>query len=122
MVKDDKIKYEKLQYQINREPAKISVLLSGKIDKYEYLTGEEILPSGQSRIIEPATFKYYPIDKAFEKQIKTIEDQGIKRAEALAAQVLETIKGIVQKNQRNSGIKSETNENEKSENNFKEKF
>ena len=122
MVKDDKIKYEKLQYQINREPAKISVLLSGKIDKYEYLTGEEILPSGQSRIIEPATFKYYPIDKAFEKQIKTIEDQGIKRAEALAAQVLETIKGIFQKNQRNSGIKSETNENEKSENNFKEKF
>ena len=122
MVKDDKIKYEKLQYQINREPAKISVLLSGKIDKYEYLTGEEILPSGQSRIIEPATFKYYPMDKAFEKQIKTIEDQGIKRAEALAAQVLETIKGIFQKNQRNSGIKSETNENEKSENNFKEKF
>ena len=122
MVIDDKIKYEKLQYQINREPAKISVLLSGKIDKYEYLTGEEILPSGQSRIIEPATFKYYPIDKAFEKQIKTIGDQGIKRAEALAAQVLETIKGIVQKNQRNSGIKSETNENEKSENNFKEKF
>ena len=122
MVKDDKIKYEKLQYQINREPAKISVLLSGKIDKYEYLTGEEILPSGQSRIIEPATFKYYPIDKAFEKQIKTIEDQGIKRAEALAAQVLETIKEIFQKNQRNSGIKSETNENEKSENNFKEKF
>ena len=97
MVIDDKIKYEKLQYQINREPAKISVLLSGKIDKYEYLTGEEILPSGQSRIIEPATFKYYPIDKAFEKQIKTIEDQGIKRAEALAAQVLETIKGIFQK-------------------------
>ena len=122
MVIDDKIKYEKLQYQINREPAKISVLLSGKIDKYEYLTGEEILPSGQSRIIEPATFKYYPIDKAFEKQIKTIEDQGIKRAEALAAQVLETIKEIFQKNQRNSGIKSETNENEKSENNFKEKF
>ena len=122
MVIDDKIKYEKLQYQINREPAKISVLLSGKIDKYEYFTGEEILPSDQSRVIEPATFKYYPIDKAFEKQIKTIEDQGIKRAEALAAQVLETIKEIFQKNQRNSGIKSETNENEKSENNFKEKF
>ena len=122
MVKDDKIKYEKLQYQINREPAKISVLLSGKIDKYEYFTGEEILPSDQSRVIEPATFKYYPIDKAFEKQIKTIEDQGIKRAEALAAQVLETIKGIFQKNQRNSEIKSETNENEKSEEKFKEKF
>ena len=39
------IKDEKLQYDINREAAKISALLSGKIDKYEYLTGEEILPS-----------------------------------------------------------------------------
>ena len=42
---DDKIKDEKLQYNINREAAKISALLSGKIDKYEYLTGKEILPS-----------------------------------------------------------------------------
>ena len=34
---DDKIRDEKLQYNINREAAKISVLFSGKIDKYEYL-------------------------------------------------------------------------------------
>ena len=39
------IKDEKLQYDVNREAAKISALLSGKIDKSEYLTGEEILPS-----------------------------------------------------------------------------
>ena len=45
---DYKIKDEKLQYNINREVAKISALSSGKIDKYEYLTGEEILPSSQS--------------------------------------------------------------------------
>ena len=122
MVKDDKIKYEKLQYQINREPAKISVLLSGKIDKYEYFTGEEILPSDQSRVIEPATFKYYPIDKAFEKQIKTIEDQGIKRVEALAAQVLETIKGIFQKIRElvKSRVKQTKMKNWKKK--FKEKF
>ena len=44
MTIDDKIKYEKLQYNINREAAKASALSSGKIDKYEYLTGEEILP------------------------------------------------------------------------------
>ena len=51
MMIDDKIRDEKLQYHIKREAAKISALSSGKIDKYEYLTGEEILPSGQTRII-----------------------------------------------------------------------
>ena len=49
MTNDDKIKDEKLQYDINREPEKISALSSGKIDKYEYLTGEEILPSNQGK-------------------------------------------------------------------------
>ena len=56
MIIDDKIKDEKIQYDINRETAKISALSSGKIDKFEYLTGEEILPSDQSRIIEQARF------------------------------------------------------------------
>ena len=45
MTIEDKIKNEKLQYDINREAAKILSLSSRKIDKYEYLTGEEILPS-----------------------------------------------------------------------------
>ena len=54
MTIDDKIKDEKLQYDINMEVAKISALSSVKIDKYEYLTGEEILPSDQSRIIGQA--------------------------------------------------------------------
>ena len=40
----DKIRNEKLQYDIDREAAKISALSSGKIDKYEYLTNDEILP------------------------------------------------------------------------------
>ena len=70
------IKDEKLQYDINREAAKISALSSGKIDKYEYLTGEEILPSNQQQIIEQAKFTYSPLGKAFRKQTKTIEDQG----------------------------------------------
>ena len=52
MTIDNKIKNEKLRYDINREAAKILALSSGKIDKYEYLTGEKILPSDQSRIIE----------------------------------------------------------------------
>ena len=79
----DKIKDEKLQYNINREVAKISELSSDKIDKYEYLTGDEMLPPDQSRIIEQANFTYSPLGKAFEKQIKTIEDRGIKQVEAL---------------------------------------
>ena len=47
MATDDQIKDEKLQYDISREAAMIQSLSSGKIDKYEYLTGEEILPSNQ---------------------------------------------------------------------------
>ena len=78
MTIDDKIKDEKLQYDTNREAAKISPLSSGKIDKYEYLTGEEILPSDQSGIIEKAKFTYSSLGKAFDKQTKTIEEQGKK--------------------------------------------
>ena len=83
MTIDDPIKSEKLQYDINRETAKISALSSGKFDKYEYLTGEEILPSNKQQIIEQAKFTYSPLGKAFEKQVKTIEDQGKKQTEAL---------------------------------------
>ena len=72
MTIEDQIKDEKLQYDINREATKISVLSSGKIDKYEYLTWEEILPSNQQQIIEQAKFIYSPLGKAFEKQTKTI--------------------------------------------------
>ena len=64
MTIDDKIKDEKLQYDINREAANISALSSGKIDKYEYLTGEEILPSDQNRITEQAKFRHSPLGKA----------------------------------------------------------
>ena len=83
MTADDKIWEEKLQYDINREAAKILALSSNKIGKYEYLTGEEILPSNQKQIIEQAKCTYSPSRKAFEKQIKTIEDQGQKQVEAL---------------------------------------
>ena len=78
MTIEDQIKDEKLQYDINREAAKMSALSSGKIDQYEYLTGEEILPSNQQQIIEQAKFVYSPLGKAFEKQTKSIEDQGEK--------------------------------------------
>ena len=66
MTIEDQIKDEKLQYDINREAAKISALSSGKIDKYEYLK-----------------FAYSRLEKALEKQIKTIEDQGKKQVKAI---------------------------------------
>ena len=83
MTINDQIIDEKLHYDINREAAKIIALSSGKIHKYEYFTGEDILPSNQQQIIEQAKFTYSPLGKAFEKQIKTIEDKGQKQIDAL---------------------------------------
>ena len=83
MTIEDQIKDDKLQYDINRKAAKISVLSSGKIDKYEYLIGEEILASNQQQIIEQAKFSYCPLGKAFEKQTKTIEDKGEKQIKTI---------------------------------------
>ena len=83
MTINDQIKDENLQYNINREAAKISALSSGKLYKYEYLTGQDILPSNQQQIIEQTKFTYSPLGKAFDKQIKTIEDQGKIQVDAL---------------------------------------
>ena len=83
MTINDQIKDEKLQYSITREAVKISALSSGKLHKYEYLTGEDILPSTQQQIIEQTKFAYSPLGKVFDKQIKTIEDQGKKQVDAL---------------------------------------
>ena len=76
MTTNDQFRDEKLRYDVDRQAAKISAISSGRIHKYEYLTGEHILPSNQLQIIEQAKFTYSPLRKAFEKQIKTIEDQG----------------------------------------------
>ena len=86
MTINDQIRDEKIQYDINREAAEISALSSGKIHKYEYLTGEDILPSNQQQIIEQTKFTYSPSGKAFEKQIKTIEDQREKQIKAIQDQ------------------------------------
>ena len=78
MIIDDQITNEKLQYDISREAAKISALSSGKIDKCEYLTGEEILPSNRQQIIEQAKLTCSPLGKSFEKQIKRKGEKEIK--------------------------------------------
>ena len=93
MTIDEKIRDEKLQCDINREAAKISALSSNKIHKCKYLTGKDILPSSNQQIIEQARFIYSPLGKAFEKQIKTIKDQGKKQVDAL-----NTLKSDINKN------------------------
>ena len=70
MTTDGSVRNQKLLYDTNRETAKISALPSNKIDKYEYLTSEEILPSNQRQIIKQAKFTYSLLGKAFEKQIQ----------------------------------------------------
>ena len=65
-----RLEMKKLQYDINREATKISASSSGKTDKYEYFTGEEILPSNQRQKIEQAIFAYSPLERTFEKQIE----------------------------------------------------
>ena len=100
---------EKLQYDINREAAKISTLLSDKI--------EEILPSDQSRIIKQAKLTYSPLSKVFEAQIKTIENQGIKQIETLKSfksdenkQDIKSIDAVFPKEIRTNEIKNEIDE------------
>ena len=88
MTTNDQVRDEKLQYDINKKATKISALSPCKIDKYEYkeITGEEILPSNEQQIIEQARFTYSALGKAFEKQIKTVEDQGERQIKAIQYQ------------------------------------
>ena len=79
MTSDDQIKDEKLQYDVNREAAKISISLTlDKIDKYGYLTDDEILPPNQKQIIGQAKFTYSSLDKALKNKEKqfTIKEKN----------------------------------------------
>ena len=75
MIIDDQIRDEKLQYDITREAAKISALSSNKIGKYEYLTGEEILPSNQKQIIGKSVSK---TNEETKKQLKIKEKRKLR--------------------------------------------
>ena len=97
MTINDQIKDEKLLYNINRETAKISALSPSKLHEYKYLTGEDILLSTQQQIIEQTKFIYFPLGKAFDKQIKAIEDQGKKQVDALEKLETKEIKPIEDK-------------------------
>ena len=86
MTIDGLVRDEKLEYDISREATKISALLSGKSDKFEYLTGAEILPFLKKKAIEQTKLTYSPLGKALEKQTKTTEDQGGNKIDAVTNQ------------------------------------
>ena len=120
MTNEDQIRDEKLQHDINRDAVKISALSSGKVDKYEYLTREEILPSNKQKVIEQAKFTYSPLGKAFEKQTETIEDQGEKQVNALkplesSDKQLPSIKYFISKERLNPEIVDEMEKIEEEE-------
>ena len=118
MTIDDKIRDEKLRYEINREAAKISAKTLDTPYKYEYLTGEEIIPSDQKQLIEQIKFQYGPLGKALEKQTKTIEDQAGKQVKAieehskqlLKPNEIQTIKDIILEDKISEDAKNEINE------------
>ena len=84
-----------------------------KIDRYQYFTGEEILPSNQKQIIQQAKFTYSPLRKAFEKQTKTIEDQGKKQVDifkTLKPKELKAIEGKSDDNEKRLKYKDVSHE------------
>ena len=74
-IRDDEIKANQTQYDLDREAAKISALSSKELDKYEYLTSEDL--EYKSEVVERAKFEYYPLDEALNKGFK--EDDKVKR-------------------------------------------
>ena len=92
-----KIGDEKLQYDIDREAAKISALSSGKIDKCKYLTGQKVLCSNQRQVIEQAKFTNSPLGKAFKKQTRIIVEQGREQNEAIEVHGKQLLKSSSEK-------------------------
>ena len=73
MTINDKIKDEKLQYDVNRQAGKISSVSSSKIDKYKYLTLEEILSFYKRRKMEQAMFTYSLLGKLWKNKQKLLK-------------------------------------------------
>ena len=73
-----KTRNDKMWCNIKKEEAKISVLPSGKFDKYENLTAEKILPSDRSQELQEPKLINLPLGEAFKKQIMPLTYQGEK--------------------------------------------
>ena len=74
---DDKIKVNKDQYDLDREAAKTSVLLSGELEKYEYLTGRDL--GYKPKVLEKVKFQYSPLGEALKNNAKTKTDKIVKK-------------------------------------------
>ena len=111
------------QYELDRKAAKISALFSNNLDKYEYLTGENLVLKRSA--VEQAKFEYSPLGKTFnkglsednkkeglfkrleniknknEEQLQAIKDQGEKQLKELKnidkSKTLKAISGISKK-------------------------
>ena len=68
---DDKIKANKAQYDLDRETAQISALSRGELEKYKYLTGEDL--GYKPDVVQKLKFEYSPIGKVFNKGLDESE-------------------------------------------------
>ena len=82
-VLEDKVRQAELEHDVQETAAKISALKSGDIDKYELLTETDVIPRGAEASLAAAKFEYSPLGKAFDKQVKAIEEQGNKQVAAI---------------------------------------
>ena len=91
---DWKIKQNKAQYNIDRKAAKISAFSSDNLDKYRYLTCEDL--GYKISVIEQARFEYSPLGKIFNKRL-TEEDKKeglLKRLRIIEVKNEEQLKAI----------------------------
>ena len=65
---DDKIKANQAQYDLDTEAAKIYALSSGELEKYEYVTGEDL--GYKPGVVEKAKFEYSLLGKVFNKRLE----------------------------------------------------
>ena len=72
---DKKIMQNEAQYDLDRKAAKISALSSNNLDKYEYLTGEDL--GLKPNTIEQARFEYSPLDKIFNKGLSEVDKKKV---------------------------------------------
>ena len=102
---DDKIKTNKAQYDLDREAPKISALSSGELEKYKYLTDEDL--GYKSDVIQKAKFEYSPFGKAFNKGLDESDKKGLlKRLKNIEDTSEEQLKMIENEKDNQLGIKS----------------
>ena len=92
---NNKIKANKVQYDLDREAAKISALSSSELEKYEYLTGEDL--GCKPDVIQKAKFEYSPLGKVFNKGLEERDNKEgllkrLKNIENKSEQQLQAIK------------------------------